>query len=155
MPTAINAAKATSASGRRDRQNDIRLRNMDASASRRSAVDEQAAFAHDGFAVAQTFDDLDHLSVSEAGLYVTPFDRFVLACDPDVSDFAIVDNCVLWHCQRVISFASEDGHARKHFRTKQMPRIVNRRPHQQASCSGIERGRDKSNICREYAVRVS
>ena len=45
----IEPAKATSTSGRRDRQNDIRLRNMDRSASCRSAIDEQAALAHDGF----------------------------------------------------------------------------------------------------------
>ena len=51
---------------------------MDVSASRRSAVDEQAAFAHDAFAVVQTFDDLNHLPVGEAGLDVTPFDRFVI-----------------------------------------------------------------------------
>ena len=55
--------KATNASGRRDRQNDIRLRNMDASASCRSAVDEQAAFAYDVLALAKAFQDLDHLSI--------------------------------------------------------------------------------------------
>ena len=62
------------------------------SASGGGAIDEQATFAHDVFTVVQTFDDLDDLPVGKAGLDVTTLDGFVLACDPDMRSFAIVDN---------------------------------------------------------------
>ena len=95
----------TIASGRRDRQNDIRLRSMDASASCSSAVDEQAAFAYNVLAFAEAFQDLDHLSIGQAGLDFAALDRLVVTCDPDMGRFPIVDDRVTRDSQRTVSFS--------------------------------------------------
>src|SRR5262249_55702423 len=146
--TAIKATKATSASGRRDKQNDIRLRNMDVSASRRGAIDEQAASAHDVFAVAQPVDDLDHRAIGQADLDLTPFDRFVVACNPDMGGLSVVNDCLTWHRQRRVSLASKNGNVCKHLWPQELSRIVDCRANQQPARSGIERGCDEGNIRR-------
>ena len=64
------------------------------------------------------------------GLDVTPFDRFVVARDPDMSGFTVVDDCIARNGRRTVSFAGEDGDTRKHFGTQQMLRIVDRSAHQ-------------------------
>src|SRR5262249_23829636 len=101
---------------------------------RRHAIDEETALGDHAIAGRKTFDHLDHIAVGEPDLDPPQLDRFFVvfvAHHPDASGFALVDDGIARHRDRLVAFTGEDLHAGKHFRLEQTGGVFRPRPPQQ------------------------
>src|SRR5262245_13462904 len=105
------------------------------------SIDKQAAPGDHTIAGRKTVEYLDRVAIREPGLDPPQLDRFfivLVAHDPDPGGFALVNNGIARDRDRVVAFAGEDLHARKHFRLEQTGGIVDGRAHQQPPDAWIE-----------------
>src|ERR1700730_9523951 len=101
-------------------------------------VDEQAAAGDHALACIDSFEDLDHPAVGEAGLDLAQLDRLVLMRHPDAHRAALIDERLARAGEILLG---EDADIGIHLRLEERARIVDRRAQQEPPARRIERGR--------------